>query len=64
MCPPAAFSLTETPLTRGVRLIEAGAGTGKTYASVAQPHLISNAARIRSPAPFPMAVTPTPPAHA
>jgi len=32
---PAPFSLTTTPLTRGVSLIEASAGTGKTYAITA-----------------------------
>jgi exodeoxyribonuclease V beta subunit len=35
MSMPAPFSLTETPLTRGVSLIEASAGTGKTYAITA-----------------------------
>src|ERR1017187_5665255 len=29
---PSPFILTKTPLTRGVSLIEASAGTGKTYA--------------------------------
>ena len=32
---PAPFNLTMTPLTRGVSLIEASAGTGKTYAITA-----------------------------
>ena len=32
---PAPFNLTTTPLTRGVSLIEASAGTGKTYAITA-----------------------------
>ena len=32
---PLPFHLTETPLTRGVSLIEASAGTGKTYAITA-----------------------------
>jgi len=32
---PSPFILTETPLTRGVSLIEASAGTGKTYAITA-----------------------------
>jgi exodeoxyribonuclease V beta subunit len=32
---PAPFNLTETPLTRGASLIEASAGTGKTYAITA-----------------------------
>jgi exodeoxyribonuclease V beta subunit len=32
---PAPFNLTETPLARGVSLIEASAGTGKTYAITA-----------------------------
>ncbi|HKM53662.1 MAG TPA: UvrD-helicase domain-containing protein, partial [Isosphaeraceae bacterium] len=29
---PTPFNLTETPLARGTSLIEASAGTGKTYA--------------------------------
>ena len=32
---PTPFHLTDTPLTRGVSLIEASAGTGKTYAITA-----------------------------
>ena len=32
---PTPFNLTETPLTRGASLIEASAGTGKTYAITA-----------------------------
>src|SRR5208282_5440980 len=32
MSAPQAFHLTETPLARGTSLIEASAGTGKTYA--------------------------------
>jgi len=35
MSAPKAFHLTETPLARGTSLIEASAGTGKTYAITA-----------------------------
>jgi exodeoxyribonuclease V beta subunit len=35
MSAPQAFHLTETPLARGTSLIEASAGTGKTYAITA-----------------------------
>ena len=35
MSAPTAFHLTETPLARGISLIEASAGTGKTYAITA-----------------------------
>src|ERR1035438_7481142 len=35
MSAPTAFHLTETPLARGTSLIEASAGTGKTYAITA-----------------------------
>jgi exodeoxyribonuclease V beta subunit len=35
MSNPVAFHLTETPLSRGTSLIEASAGTGKTYAITA-----------------------------
>ena len=35
MSAPKAFHLTETSLARGTSLIEASAGTGKTYAITA-----------------------------